>query len=64
MKRKAKIIRFNDDRTRFVCVDVDNWKEILEFVSKDKSHKKKFNYIVQIILNNLKVTTQVIKRQK
>lgn len=59
MKRRAKIIRLNDSQSRVICVDVicvdvDNYKEILEYIGRNEKHKKKFNFIVEIILNNLK----------
>lgn len=54
MKRKAKIIRKNANGTRLICVDVDNYDGILEYISRSPQIKKKFNYIVSIILEGLR----------
>lgn len=54
MIRKAKIIRYNKDKTRAICVDVNTWNKIKAYLKEDEKRQKKFNYIVQIILNNLK----------
>lgn len=56
MKRKAKIIRYNDDKTRAICVDVETANEIGEYINRSKQHRKKFRYICDIILENLKNT--------
>ena len=34
-----------------ICVDVDDWKEIFEYINQDAKHKKKFKYICGIILD-------------
>lgn len=56
MKRKAQIIRYNENRTRAICVDVETANKILEYVNRSKQHRKKFIYICDIILNGLKNT--------
>lgn len=56
MKRKAKIIRYNKDKTIAICVDVETWSVISEYIKRNEKHKKKFNYIVEIILNRLRNT--------
>ena len=56
MKRKAKIIRYNDDKSRAICVDVKTASQILEYANRSDQHKKKFRYICDIILKNLKNT--------
>jgi len=53
--RKAKIIKTNADGTRAICVDVDNYKEIIEYISRSPAHKKRFNYITGIILEGLRM---------
>ncbi|MDX1828874.1 MAG: hypothetical protein R3342_04930 [Lutibacter sp.] len=52
MQRKAIIIRKSSDGKRCVCVDVENAETILAYA---KLHQKKFNHIVGIILNQLRV---------
>ncbi len=56
MKRKAKIIRTNEEGTVAVCIDVQNFKPILEFLTKDTRHKKKFNFIVNLVLYRIRNT--------
>ena len=56
MKRKAKIIRYNKDKSIAICVDIETWSAILEYLKRDEKHKKKFNYIVEIILGRLRNT--------
>ena len=56
MKRKAKIIRYNENKTIAICVDVENWGIISEYLKRDEKHKKKFNYILEIILQRLRNT--------
>ena len=55
MKRKAEIIRINDKGNRVLCIDADNKAEIMAYLTQDDRHKKKFRYIADIILNNLKI---------
>ncbi len=52
MQRKAIIIRKSSDGKRCVCVDVENFETILAYA---KLHQKKFNHMVGIILNQLRV---------
>tara|TARA_B100000378_G_scaffold276363_1_gene274151 strand:- start:13696 stop:14112 length:417 start_codon:yes stop_codon:yes gene_type:complete len=49
--RKAKEIIKSSDGKRIICVDVDNWEEIFEYINQDKKHQKKFNYIIGVILD-------------
>ena len=56
MQRKAKIIRYNEDKSIAICVDIETWSIISEYLKRDDKHKKKFNYIVDIILNRLRNT--------
>ncbi len=56
MKREAKIIRTNEDGSVVVCIDVQNFKPILEFLTKDARHKKKFNFIVNLVLQRIRNT--------
>lgn len=52
MQRKAIIIRKSSDGKRCVCVDIENYESILAYA---KLHQKKFNHIVRIILEQLRV---------
>jgi len=56
VKRKAKIIRYNKDYTRALCVDVNTADIILEYINRNEQHKKKFNHIAEIILNRIRNT--------
>jgi hypothetical protein len=56
VKRKAKIIRYSEDKSIAICVDTETWGVILEYINRDPKHKKKFNYIVDIILKRLRNT--------
>lgn len=47
---KAREILKSSDEKRIICIDVDNWKEIYNYVNQDDKHKKKFKYICGIIL--------------
>lgn len=53
MTRKAFIIRKSQDEKRIICVDVENARSILSYA---KMHKEKFNHIVRIILEGIRVT--------
>jgi hypothetical protein len=55
VKRIAKIIRSNSDGTRSICVDLDNYAEIIEYISRSAAHKKRFNYITGVILEGLRM---------
>lgn len=48
--RKAKEIRISKDGKRILCVDVDNWAEIFQYINQDKRHQEKFKFITDIIL--------------
>ncbi len=56
MKRQAKIIRTNEEGTVVVCIDIQNYKPILEYLTKDERHKKKFNFIVNLVLQRIRNT--------
>lgn len=56
MKRKAKIIRTNDDKSIIICVDVENADKILKYINRNLPTIKKFNYITDLILNRLRIT--------
>ena len=49
--KKAKEIIKSSDGKKIICVDVDEWKEIFEYINQDEKHKKKFRYICGIILD-------------
>ena len=54
MKRKAIIIRTNEDKTIAICVDVKNADEILGYINQSERHIKKFRHICDLILSRLK----------
>ena len=56
MKRQAKIIRTNEEGTVVVCIDIQNYKHILEYLTMDARHKKKFNFIVNLVLQRIRNT--------
>ncbi|RAK25159.1 hypothetical protein B0I03_101320 [Flavobacterium aquaticum] len=54
--KKAREILKSEDSKRIICIDVDNWEEIFNYVNQDDKHKKKFKYICNIILEGHKNT--------
>lgn len=56
MKRKCKKILSTKDESRAIYIDDDNAAEILAYLNQDERHKKKFKFITDIILGNLKNT--------
>jgi len=56
VKRQAKIIRTNEEGTVVVCIDIQNYKHILEYLTMDARHKKKFNFIVNLVLQRIRNT--------
>lgn len=56
MKRKAIVLKTSADGKRAICVDAEQAKLILQYLNQDERHKKKFRFIVEIILNNLRNT--------
>lgn len=55
MKRKALHLQTNTKTKRAIYIDADTANAILDYVEQDKRHKKKWNYIVNIILENLRI---------
>ena len=49
--KKAKEITKSSDGKRIICVDIDEWEEIFNYINQDEKHKKKFKYICGIILD-------------
>ncbi|GAA0551586.1 hypothetical protein [Chitinophaga japonensis] len=41
---------------KHICIDVENANEILAYINRDERHKKKFNYIIALILSNKKIS--------
>lgn len=56
MKKIAKVIQYNEDKTIALCVDVDTWDTIHEYISRTPQHKKKFLFIANVILKRLRNT--------
>ncbi len=56
MKRKAVKIAESNDKRRALFVDKENAEEIYQYINQDDRHKKKFQFIVTIILNGMRNT--------
>lgn len=54
MKRKCEHMISSKDGKKAIFIDSENKEEILAYLHKDARHKKKFKYIVNIILNGFK----------
>lgn len=54
MKRKCKFIIGSKDGKRAIYLDEENADEIKAYLFKDSRHKKKFQFISEIILGNHK----------
>lgn len=44
MKNAKEILKSSDGK-QIICIDVDNWQEIFEYINQDEKHKKKFIYM-------------------
>jgi len=56
LKRKALYLCQSKDGKRSIYIDKINAEEILNYLTQDSRHKKKWEYIKNIILDNLRVT--------
>lgn len=56
MKRKCKHIISSKNGRRAIYIDEENYEEIFAYLMQDNRHKKKFQYIVGIILEGYKNT--------
>jgi hypothetical protein len=56
VKRKAKILRYNDSGDIAICIDIENWVTILRYIGQSNQHKKKFQYILSHIFSRLRNT--------
>lgn len=56
MLRKAFKISESDDSKKAIYVDAINAETILNFIKKDSRHIKKFKFIENVILENLRMT--------
>ncbi|MFC6269802.1 hypothetical protein [Frigoriflavimonas asaccharolytica] len=56
MKRTCKKLISSKDGSRAIYIDELNKEEILNFIKQDERHSKKFKYISDLILSNLKNT--------
>ncbi len=56
MKRKALKVRSSEDGKTIFCIDQANMDTLLGYFERSDKHKKKFQYIVNIILNRLRNT--------
>jgi len=55
VKREAIILFENTEKTRAVCVDKSAAASILAYINQDDAHKKKFKYIVELILKRIRM---------
>lgn len=56
MKRKAFVLKRSDKEHKAICIDSQNAKELLAFLNKDERHIKKFRYIMELILRDIRNT--------
>lgn len=54
MKRKALYLCESEDKKRRIYFDADNAEEIKNYLTQDKRHRKKWEFIKGIILNGLR----------
>lgn len=54
--KKAREIASSKDGKRILCIDIDNYTTIFEYINRDEKHQKKFRYIAGIILEGHKNT--------
>lgn len=54
IKRIAYIISGSKERKRYVCIDALENQKILGFLNQTEARKKKFRYIVDLIVRNIK----------
>jgi len=55
VKRKALYLCESDDKKRRIYIDEINAESIINYIEQDKRHKKKWEYIKRIILDNLRI---------
>ena len=56
MKRVATEIRSSEDGKKKIYVDQDNAKAIIDYIRQDERHRKKFNYITDVLFQGLRIT--------
>lgn len=56
MKKKAFILQKSENGHKAICIDSENAKDLLTFLNKDQRHKKKFRYISELILRDIRNT--------
>lgn len=54
LKREAFVLRTSKDGKRAICIDDGNAEDILEYINRDPRHRKKFRFVVDIILGGMK----------
>jgi hypothetical protein len=54
LKREAVILEKSDDGKRAIYVDQDNATEIIAYLGQDERHRKKFRFIVSLLLGGFK----------
>jgi len=56
VKRKAFVLKQSVTGNKAICIDSKNAKSILAFINKDARHRKKFRYITELILKDIRNT--------
>jgi len=56
VKRKAFILQKSENGHKAICIDSQNANSLLSFLNKDDRHRKKFRYITELILRNIRNT--------
>lgn len=55
MKRKAVYLCESADRKRCIYIDEINAKEIVSYLTQDSRHRKKWEFVKNVILSNLRM---------
>jgi hypothetical protein len=63
LKRKCVCLIKSINRKRAIYIDLDNQKEILDYINKDPRHIKKFRFITEIILEGHKIPSLYDKEE-
>jgi len=56
VKRKAFVLQESEYGNKAICIDSENAETLLAFLNKDERHRKKFRYIAELILRDIKNT--------
>jgi len=56
VKRKAFVLQESEYGNKAICIDSENAETLFAFLNKDERHRKKFRYIADLILRDIKNT--------